>query len=91
MADQHLVSIPATLRTEIILVFALVCSVFILTSAGFDTSEGLYHYAIAHQVLAEGTLGFVQPRPGAYTIGPNGRTYASHEFGNTLFLLPSPV
>jgi len=88
MADQHLVSIPATLRTEIILVFALVCSVFILTSAGFDTSEGLYHYAIAHQVLAEGTLGFAQPRPGAYTIGPNGRTYASHEFGNTLFLLP---
>jgi hypothetical protein len=62
--------------------------VFCLTSAGFDTSEGAYHYAIAHQVLAEGSLSFAQPLPGTYTIGPNGRAYASHEFGNSLFLLP---
>ena len=26
--------------------------------------------------------------PGIYTVAPNGRTYASHEIGNTLFLLP---
>jgi len=87
-ADRQCASVPATLRTEIILVFALVCSVFLLTSAGFDTSEGLYHYAIARQVLTEGSLSFAQLRQGPYTLAPNGRTYASHEFGNSLFLLP---
>lgn len=73
---------------EIALVFALFAGCFALTSAGFDTSEGGYHYAIARQILSHGTMSFAEPRPGIYTIAPNGRTYASHEIGNTLFLLP---
>jgi len=80
---------PATLRTEIILVFGFLLSIFILTSAGYDTSEGSYDYAVAHQIWTEGALSFSQPREGVYTVAPNGRTYASHEIGNTLFLLPA--
>jgi hypothetical protein len=79
---------PATLRTEIILVFGFLLSIFFLTSAGYDTSEGSYDYAVARQIWTEGALSFSQPREGVYTVAPNGRTYASHEIGNTLFLLP---
>ncbi|HEU5117450.1 MAG TPA: glycosyltransferase family 39 protein, partial [Isosphaeraceae bacterium] len=34
-------------------------------------------------------MSFDHPMQGIYTVAPNGRTYASHEFGNTLFLLPT--
>jgi len=88
MADQQLDFVPGRLRTEIFLVFGLILSVFLLTSAGFDTSEGSYDYAVAHQIWTQGTLSFSQPREGIFSIAPNGRTYASHEFGNALFLLP---
>jgi hypothetical protein len=90
MADRRLelTSAPATLRTEFFLVLTLVLSVFFLTSAGFDTSEGAYDYAVARQIWTQRALGFAQPREGVYTVAPNGRTYASHEFGNALFLLP---
>jgi len=86
--QQQVACAPATLRNEFLLVFALMFSVFLFTSSGFDTSEASYDYAVARQVLTNGALSFAQPRKGIYTIAPNGRTYASHEFGNTLFLLP---
>ena len=82
------VSVSATLVSEVRLVLALILSVFVLTSAGFDTSEGGFHYMIAHQILTERSLSFEGPRDGIFTVAPNGRTYASHEVGNTLFLLP---
>jgi hypothetical protein len=88
MRDPHTIPAPASLRNEILLVFVLMLSVFTLTSAGFDTSEGSFDYAVAHQIVAHGTLGFSEPIEGIFAIAPNGRTYASHEFGNALFLLP---
>jgi 4-amino-4-deoxy-L-arabinose transferase-like glycosyltransferase len=93
--DRQSVSAPATVRTESLLVFALILAVFFLTSAGFDGSEGFYDYRVAHQVLTRGAIGFESPSDGSYmgagitTIAPNGRTYGSHEFGNSLFLLPA--
>jgi hypothetical protein len=86
--QQQVACAPATLRSEILLVFALMFSVFLLTSSGFDTSEGSYDYTVAHQIWTQGALGFAEHHYGVYTVAPNGRTYASHEFGNTLFLLP---
>jgi hypothetical protein len=88
MSQQQPDSVSATLVSEVRLVFALILSVFLLTSAGFDSSEGEFHYMIAHQILTEGSLSFAEPRDGIFTVAPNGRTYASHEIGNTLFLLP---
>jgi hypothetical protein len=93
--QQRIASAPASLRSEILLVFGLVLSVFLLTSAGFDTSEGTYDYRIAHLILTQGALGFATPAEGMFEDGgctylaPNGRTYAYHEFGNALFLLPA--
>src|ERR1017187_9001889 len=43
---------------------------------------------IAHQIWSEGSLSFAEARKGIFTVAPNGRTYASHEIGNTLFMLP---
>lgn len=40
MTARQATSAPATLRSEILLVFAIIFTVFLLTSAGFDTSEG---------------------------------------------------
>jgi hypothetical protein len=88
VADRQLEPALATLGLEVRLVFALFLSVFVLTSAGFDTSEASFDYAVAHQIWTQGTLGFSQPREGIFTVAPNGRTYAAHEFGNALFLLP---
>jgi Dolichyl-phosphate-mannose-protein mannosyltransferase len=94
MGDQELTSAPKTLRSEILLILAFFFSVFALTSSGFDTSEGSYDYAVAHQIWTRGTLSFASPAEETYpgtgitTIGPNGRIYASHEFGNTLLFLP---
>ena len=79
---------PPTLRTEIILVFGFLLSIFILTSAGYDTSEGYYDYAVAHQIWTQGTISFAEYTEGISTKAPNGRVYASHEIGNALFLLP---
>jgi hypothetical protein len=87
--QQQGVCTSTALRSEIILVFGFLLSIFFLTSAGYDTSEGSYDYAVAHQIWIAGTLGFSQHREGVYTVAPNGRTYASHEIGNTLFLLPA--
>jgi 4-amino-4-deoxy-L-arabinose transferase-like glycosyltransferase len=93
--QQTIASAPASLRSEILLVLGLVLSVFLLTSAGFDASEGTYDYRIAHLILTQGALGFATPAEGMFEDGgctylaPNGRTYAYHEFGNALFLLPA--
>jgi len=93
--QQRKTSVPASLRSEILLVFGLVLSAFLLTSAGFDTSEGTYDYRIAHLILTQGALGFATPAEGMFEDGgctylaPNGRTYAYHEFGNILFLIPA--
>ena len=97
MIDQHEQSASAlvTLRSEVLFVFGLVFSIFLLTSAGFDTSEGTYDYRIAHQMLTAGAMSFASPIEGAFeqggctTLAPNGRTYASHEIGNAIFLLPA--
>jgi hypothetical protein len=88
MADRQFASAPATLRTEFVLVFAMVCSLFSLTSAGFDASEGSYDYVLAHEIWTQGTLSLRESREGPSTVAPNGRIYASHEFGNALFFLP---
>ena len=93
--QQQTTSAPASLRSEILLVFGFALSVFLLTSAGFDTSEGTYDYRIAHLILTQGALGFATPAEGMFEDGgctylaPNGRTYAYHEFGNALLLLPA--
>jgi len=93
--EKRITSAPATLRSEVLLVLGLFLSVFLLTSAGFDTSEGTYDYRIAHLILTQGALGFATPAEGMFEDGgctylaPNGRTYAYHEFGNALFLIPA--
>jgi hypothetical protein len=88
MSERQADSVPATLLSEVRLVLSLILSLFVLTSAGFDTSEGRFHYMIAHQILTERSLSFEAPQNGIFTLAPNGRTYASHEVGNTLLLLP---
>jgi hypothetical protein len=88
MPQQLPDSVSATLVSEVRLVFSLILSVFLLTSAGFDNSEGGFHYMVAQQILRHGSLGFADPQDGVFTVAPNGRTYASHEIGNTLFMLP---
>jgi hypothetical protein len=93
--QQQATSAPATLRLEFLLVLGFFLSMFLLTSAGFDTSEGTYDYRIAHLILTQGALGFATPAEGMFEDGgctylaPNGRTYAYHEFGNVLFLIPA--
>lgn len=77
-----------TLRHEILFFFLMVLSVLLLTSAGFDTSEGVSDYEVAHQILTQGSLSFRQSPGGSFSVAPNGRWYCFHEFGNTLFLLP---
>jgi hypothetical protein len=75
--------------TELLAVFVLFGSIFCLTHSGFDSSEGMGHYKVAELIIREGALGFEQPQDGIFSQAPNGRTYASHEIGNTLFLLPA--
>jgi hypothetical protein len=72
-----------------IFVFLFFVGCFFLTNSGVDTSEGVYHYRVAEQIIRHGQLGFDQNQVGIFTLAPNGRTYASHEIGNTLFLLPT--
>ncbi|HLM99587.1 MAG TPA: glycosyltransferase family 39 protein [Bryobacteraceae bacterium] len=90
-SKQDAVLRPATLRRELLLLFLMVLSVFVMTSAGFDTSEARYHYMVARQIVTHGSLSFSDPPKGIFTVGPNGRTYASHEIGNTIFLIPVAV
>src|SRR4051794_11708124 len=61
---------------------------FALSNSGFDNSEGLFHYQVARLFVDTGNIGFDQPQVGIFTTAPNGRTYASHEFGNVAMLIP---
>lgn len=77
-----------TITREAFLLWTALFSIFCLTHKGYDASEGRNHYAVAKQIVTRGALGFAQPMEGIFTTAPNGRTYASHEIGNTLFQLP---
>ncbi|MDF5725255.1 MAG: hypothetical protein PUP91_33355, partial [Rhizonema sp. PD37] len=62
-----------------------------MTNSGFDNSEGLFHYQVAVQIIKHGQLGFDTLRNGVFQEAPNGRFYAEHEIGNTLFILPTAL
>lgn len=70
-------------------VFIFFWALFALTNTGYDYSEGGYHYEVAENIIKTGNLGFDTPKDGIFTLAPNGRTYASHEIGNTVFMLPT--
>ena len=70
-------------------VFVFFWALFALSNSGVDSSEGLFHYKVAVQIVKYGQLGFDTPQDGVFQLAPNGRTYAGHEIGNTLFLLPT--
>jgi hypothetical protein len=63
-------------------------SIYLVTHSGLDTSEASYDYTIAENIIKHGAVSFSHPMEGIYTRAPNGRTYASHEIGNALFLIP---
>jgi len=71
--------------------FLFALCLFCLTNSGsgFDSSEGQDHYRVAKHFVETGQIGFEQPVTGIFTTAPNGRTYASHEFGNVLLLIPA--
>ena len=71
----------------IVLLLALL-SIFVLTHSGYEGSEAIYHYRIADHIVKYGELSLPTMEYGVYILAPNGRTYASHEIGNVLFLLP---
>jgi 4-amino-4-deoxy-L-arabinose transferase-like glycosyltransferase len=71
----------------LLLTVALIC-LLVLTHDGFDTSEGVYHYEVAHQIARYGEFGIPHHMEGMLWAAPNGRTYTVHEFGNALFLVP---
>lgn len=70
-------------------VFVFYWALLALTNSGLDNSEGGFHYQVAEHIIKHGQLGFDTPQPGIFSIAPNGRTYASHEIGNTLFFIPT--
>jgi 4-amino-4-deoxy-L-arabinose transferase-like glycosyltransferase len=70
-------------------VFIFFWAIFALTNSGVDSSEGLFHYEVAVQIIKHGQLGFATQPEGVFQIAPNGRFYAGHEIGNTLFMLPT--
>lgn len=71
-------------------VFVFFWALFALTNNGIDLSEGRYHYLVAEQIIKYGRLDFDSvPPDSVFSLAPNGKYYASHESGNTLFLLPT--
>ena len=74
---------------EGLLCFAAFFIIFTLTHSGYDDSEGVYQYMAARQIVTAHALSFPEEPPhGVFKVAPNGRTYTSHEIGNTLFMLP---
>jgi hypothetical protein len=69
--------------------FFFALCLFCLTNCGFDTSEAHDDYQVAKRFLETGQIGFDQRPLGVFTEAPNGRFYASHEFGNVLLLIPT--
>lgn len=70
-------------------VFIFSWALFALSNNGFDNSEGIFHYEVAVQIVKHGKLGFDMLPSGVFQFAPNGKAYASHEIGNTLFVLPT--
>jgi len=79
---------PRGLFREAFLLLAALFFLFLVTHPGYDDSEASFHYSISQQIVRHGSLSFAEHKEGIYYVAPNGRTYASHELGNTLFLLP---
>lgn len=78
-----------SLFTLYLSIFTLFWALFALTNSGYDYSEGNYHYKIAENIIRTGHLGFDTPQSGIFTLAPNGKTYGSHEIGNTVFYIPT--
>lgn len=72
-------------------VFVCFWTLFAICNSGVDSSEGLFHYRVAVQLIKHGQLGFDTIQDGVFQIAPNGRYYAGHELGNTLFMLPTAL
>ena len=70
-------------------VFIFFWALFALSNSGFDNSEGVFHYKVAVEIVKHGRLGFDKLPSGVFQFAPNGKAYASHEIGNTLFMLPT--
>ena len=77
-----------SIRREGLLFFIGVFCLYLLTSAGFDTSEGLFHYKLAQQMLSVHVLNMPKLEDGPLTVAPNGKAYIAHEIGNSLFMIP---
>ncbi len=75
---------------EFLRVVAGFLALFFLTSSGFDTSEGMFHYPLAVRLVREGSIS--QPEEWGehylFKTAPDGRRYCVHEFGNVLFAVP---
>ncbi len=69
--------------------FIFFWALFAMTNSGADSSEGVFHYQVAVQIIKHRQLGFDTLQTGVFQIAPNGRFYAGHEIGNTLFMLPT--
>ena len=88
MISRSDISTPPRLGLEILLLLSALTALLLLTHSGHDTSEASYHYSIAKQIVTHGSLSFPHDMDGIYYVAPNGRSYAAHEIGNTLLLLP---
>lgn len=72
-------------------VFIFFWALFALSNSGVDSSEGVFHYEVAVQIVKHGQLGFDKLPSGVFQLAPNGKAYAAHEIGNTLFILPTAL
>lgn len=80
--------IMSSIWKQAFILFSGLYAAFLLTISGYDSSEATFHFAVSKQIVKNGALSFPNRLDGIYTVAPNGRTYASHEIGNTLFLIP---
>ncbi|MDJ0736566.1 MAG: hypothetical protein QNJ47_21295 [Nostocaceae cyanobacterium] len=74
---------------EYLHIFIFFWAIFALINQGFIVGEGGYHYRLAEHIVKSGQLGFDTPQSGVFITAPNGKVYAGHEIGNTLFMLPT--
>jgi len=72
-------------------VFIFFWALFALSNSGVDSSEGVFHYEVAVQIVKHGQLGFDKLPSGVFQLAPNGKAYAAHEIGNTFFILPTAL
>lgn len=81
-------SLKNIFNNEYINIFIFFFCLLALTNSGYDTSEGVAHYNLAEHLIKTGQLGYDTPPS---LISPDGKTYVPHEFGNTLFMLPTAL